>query len=153
MFCVEESVGVVSYCSWPTFPAGNSPRCPARKSSLFGHIRNLLFSVCHPGCPVWDNLVLSCFCERVVTRTKWTFAKNLNCFPPNSSLSLLIWDPWLGMMHRGLQLYELFCCYWYWVFIEDLSGADPGFFLGGGALVSCSTSTPINHIVFFFAEY
>ena len=23
-------------------------------------------------------------------------------------------------------------------------------FLGGGALVSCSTSTPINHIVFFF---
>ena len=32
--------------------------------------------------------------------------------------------------------------------------SDPGFFLGGGALVSCSTSTPINHIVlFFFAEY
>ena len=31
-------------------------------------------------------------------------------------------------------------------------GADPGFFLGGGALVSCSTSTPVNHIV-FFAEY
>ena len=29
-------------------------------------------------------------------------------------------------------------------------GAHPGFFLGGGALVSCSTSTPINHIVFFF---
>ena len=25
----------------------------------------------------------------------------------------------------------------------------PGFFLGGDALVSCSTSTPINHIVFF----
>ena len=35
----------------------------------------------------------------------------------------------------------------------QLAGADPGFFLGGGALVSCSTSTPINHIVFFFAEY
>ena len=33
------------------------------------------------------------------------------------------------------------------------SGADPGLFLGGGALVSCSTSTPINHILFFFAEY
>ena len=28
-------------------------------------------------------------------------------------------------------------------------GADLGFFLGGGALISCSTSTPINHIVFF----
>ena len=29
------------------------------------------------------------------------------------------------------------------------TGADPGFFLGGGALVSCATSTPINHIVYF----
>ena len=39
-------------------------------------------------------------------------------------------------------------------FIHSLfckAGADPGFFLGGGALVSCSTSTPINHI-FFGAE-
>ena len=27
-------------------------------------------------------------------------------------------------------------------------GADPGFFLGGGALVPCSTSTPINHSFF-----
>ena len=33
------------------------------------------------------------------------------------------------------------------------AGADAGFFLGGGALVPCSTSTPINPIVFFFAEY
>ena len=33
-------------------------------------------------------------------------------------------------------------------------GADPGFFLGGGALVSCSISTPINHTVgLFLAEY
>ena len=36
--------------------------------------------------------------------------------------------------------------------IETSPGADPGFFLGGGALVSCSTSTPINHIVFFFCR-
>ena len=35
----------------------------------------------------------------------------------------------------------------------DVPGADPGFFLGGGALVSCSASTSINHIVFFLAEY
>ena len=28
------------------------------------------------------------------------------------------------------------------------AGADPGFFLGGGALVSCSTSTPVNHVFF-----
>ena len=33
---------------------------------------------------------------------------------------------------------------------SHVSGADPGFFSGRGALVSCSTSTPINHIVFFF---
>ena len=32
------------------------------------------------------------------------------------------------------------------------AGADPGFFLGGGALISCSTSTPINQIVFFFCR-
>ena len=31
-----------------------------------------------------------------------------------------------------------------------VSGADPGFSLGGGSPVSCSTSTPINHIVFVF---
>ena len=29
------------------------------------------------------------------------------------------------------------------------AGEDPGFFLGGGALVSCCTSTPINHSFFF----
>ena len=32
------------------------------------------------------------------------------------------------------------------------SRVDPGFFLGGGALVSCSTSTPINHIGFFVLQ-
>ena len=31
-----------------------------------------------------------------------------------------------------------------------MTGADPVFFLGGGALISCSSSTPINHIVIFF---
>ena len=32
---------------------------------------------------------------------------------------------------------------------SHVPGADPGFFSGGGALISCSTSTSINHIVFF----
>ena len=32
------------------------------------------------------------------------------------------------------------------------AGADPGFFVRGCALVSCSTSTPINHIVSFFCR-
>ena len=31
-------------------------------------------------------------------------------------------------------------------------GRIQDFFLGGGALVSCSTSTPINHRVFFFCR-
>ena len=35
---------------------------------------------------------------------------------------------------------------------DSFAGADPGFFLGGGALVSCSTSTPINHAVFLFCR-
>ena len=35
---------------------------------------------------------------------------------------------------------------------KESAGADPGFFLGAGALVSCSTSTPINHIVSFFCR-
>ena len=41
------------------------------------------------------------------------------------------------------------------LYLLSITGADPGFFLGGGALVSFSSSTPINHIVFlfFFAEY
>ena len=32
--------------------------------------------------------------------------------------------------------------------VFTVTGADPGFFLGGGTPVSCCTSTPINHIVF-----
>ena len=38
----------------------------------------------------------------------------------------------------------------YFSFFSPHAGVDPGFFLGGGALVSCSTSTPINRIVFFW---
>ena len=32
------------------------------------------------------------------------------------------------------------------------TGADPGLFLGGGALVSCSTAILMNHIYFFFLQ-
>ena len=68
----------------------------------------------------------------------------------------------LGM--KRLQRSEMYqkshrdyCCFvhlkTYWFFevlvAAAVAGADPGFFLGGGALVSCATSTPINHIVFF----
>ena len=43
---------------------------------------------------------------------------------------------WLVVLvYTNIQMYRYTC-----------SGADPGFLLGGGALVSCSTSTPINHI-------
>ena len=50
------------------------------------------------------------------------------------------------------NIYLLLFVYWT-VYKNRSPGADPGFILGGGALVSCSTLTPINHIVFFFAEY
>ena len=36
------------------------------------------------------------------------------------------------------------------IYVTNITGADPGFFLGEGVLVSCSTSTPIKHVVFFF---
>ena len=35
-------------------------------------------------------------------------------------------------------------------YLVPFTGADPGFFVGGGALVSCPTSTPINQIFFFY---
>ena len=50
-----------------------------------------------------------------------------------------------GSFDRGTQ--RLFSVKY--LFGEADAGVDPGFFLGGGALVSCSTSTPIKHIVFF----
>ena len=46
----------------------------------------------------------------------------------------------------SLKIWHLFNFHCY------VAEADPGFFLGGGALVSCCTSTPINHIVFFFLQ-
>ena len=41
-----------------------------------------------------------------------------------------------------------------WRFLNKISlaGTAPGFFLGGGALIPCSTSTPINRIVFFLGR-
>ena len=46
----------------------------------------------------------------------------------------------LAFTKKVWSLSKMWCC----------AGADPRFFLGGGALVSFSTSTLINHIVFFF---
>ena len=41
--------------------------------------------------------------------------------------------------------------------MKQSAGADPAFFLEGGALVSCSTSAPVNHIyiciyIYFFCR-
>ena len=77
-------------------------------------------------------------------------------------LGMMAWDPaqtelrsfWICQFHKTKQTYN-----WRFKGMVNylhklaLTGTDPGFFLGGGALVFCSTSTPINHIVFFFAEY
>ena len=45
------------------------------------------------------------------------------------------------------------CCLITLTYFCHSRGGSRIFFLRGGALVSCSTSTPINHIVFFLAEY
>ena len=52
----------------------------------------------------------------------------------------------LQMLNKATKRYKME------VSLSEWAGADPGFLLGGCALVSCSTSTPINHIV-FFGEY
>ena len=51
----------------------------------------------------------------------------------------------LFVIQQGLFVWTI----WLWSRKGLITGADPGLFLGGGALVPCSTSTPINHIVFF----
>ena len=48
-------------------------------------------------------------------------------------------------MNKNTQSHDIFEVYG-----TQNARVDPGFFLGGGALVSCSSSTPINHIVFSF---
>ena len=49
------------------------------------------------------------------------------------------------------QVIKELACSWLSVGREHFfAGADPGVFLGGGVLVSCSTSTPIKHIGFFW---
>ena len=54
----------------------------------------------------------------------------------------------LFVIQQGLFVWTI----WLWSRKGLITGADPGLFLGGGALVPCSTSTPINHIVFFFLQ-
>ena len=60
---------------------------------------------------------------------------------------------WVKIMIAIMEFYPIVLSLMLWSdHIRDrciTSGADPGFFLGGGALVSCSTSTPINHNFFF----
>ena len=62
----------------------------------------------------------------------------------------------------GRQSLQNTCCYWRLQNKKDrhfknsetwtYSRGGSRIFLGGGALVACSTSTPINHIVFFFGR-
>ena len=51
----------------------------------------------------------------------------------------------LFVIQQGLFVWTI----WLYSCKGLITGADPGLFLGGGALVPCSTSTPINHIVIF----
>ena len=49
-----------------------------------------------------------------------------------------------------LHFFNCFYNFFFRITILSWAGANPGFFSGGGALVSCSTSRPVNQIVFFF---
>ena len=101
------------------------------------HLRDLFFANylwMHNYCFLWNYFV---FVIDHFEFVKTIFKSNSKC--PYVVLVLFI------RKHGGLLGHFPFNCY--------TSGADLGFFLGGGALVPCSTSTPINHIVFFFAEY
>ena len=72
----------------------------------------------------------------------------------NNYCSIKTFHPHIILIYCYYIFYcRIFCAKFLFENFIYASGADPGFFLGGGALVSCSTSTPINHIVFFFAEY
>ena len=52
------------------------------------------------------------------------------------------------LIHTKCTVYKVKFASYFSLYNWPYSGADPGFFLGGGAPVSCSTSTPINHIFF-----
>ena len=53
------------------------------------------------------------------------------------------------LIHTKCTVYKVKFASYFSLYNWPYSRADPGFFLGGGALVFCSTSTPINHVVFF----
>ena len=86
---------------------------------------------------------------RQVTET-WPSSKWSCCF--------MGWDADFGRRckHRYDQTRNIWCQAVYWNALESLNlkqvvtkqGRIQDFFLGGGALLSCSTSTPINHIFF-----
>ena len=78
---------------------------------------------------------LTTACNRVCKRTQ--YVTSINVLNVGS-----FWPTRLRPSALGLMLVSQMTI--------SSSGADPGFFLGGDALVSCSTSTLINHIVFFF---
>ena len=71
--------------------------------------------------------------------TTWFTTSSPALFPRNNGRLLDLFRQSSFRKHHGSETA---------LFKNESSGADPGFCLGGGVLVSCSTSTPINHIVF-----
>ena len=95
----------------------------------------------------FDFMVVFVFCESVTT-----------CFCDSSSsfieitCNMVTWFLGLKLMTNCSCTEEfsqqVACLRIVPGFYSFYTWADPGFFLGGGALVSCATSTPLNHIVF-----
>ena len=76
------------------------------------------------------------------TQWTWRFEDLVNSVVKSQTILYLIlhWSP--RKFHLFGRRQELACT----------QGRIQDFFLGGGALVSCFTSTSINHIVFFFCR-
>ena len=131
--------------SWPASPQKRSQkqiagRISAPVSTLFRKRRGVLRS-----CAVSSSTCCSCTCNlsNCCCENNWTLSWPLVLKKKDRTQTVKMK---IYCMDRDKQNT------WYTprVFYSNIdAGADPGFFLGGGALVSCSTSTPINHIVFF----
>ena len=84
----------------------------------------------------------------------WFSSSNSNRLPPKKKPTLLsqCWRCSASSQSQIQRKEDLVDSKQTECMFSSTAGADPGFFLGGGALVSCSASTPINHIVFFFLQ-
>ena len=101
-----------------------------------------------------DWILVSTWSDHVVIASRTSESSSCpilttrQCFPrKQTEEEKEYFQNWRGIPSSMNLVQSLICCEPA-IFVV-VAGADPGFYLGGGALVSCSTSTPINHNSFF----